>query len=200
MKTQNLKALTEEQQKAYLDMQHIIRINRKPRANRKVPEVRTHEYCLNLISKATTPRNKMLLELVYFCGLRVSEALNVSVEDINFKEEVLKVMKGKGNKQRLTPMPKPLTIDLKQWLSLENIVAGKLFKIKRVQAHNIIKKLDPTMHMHTLRHSYATHVYEHTHDLNKVKDLLGHENIGTTAIYAHVSTKEKKETIKGVFG
>jgi len=167
---------------------------------RKIPEVRTHEYCLNLFSKARTPRDKILLELIYYCGLRISEALNVSVEDIDFKEEVIKVMKGKGNKQRLTPLPKPLMIDLKQWLSLENVTEGKLFKIKRCQAHNIIKKLDHTIHLHTLRHSYATHVYEHTHDLNKVKDLLGHENLSTTSIYAHVSTKEKKSTIKDVFG
>ena len=167
---------------------------------RKIPEVRTHEYCLNLFSKARTPRDKILLELIYYCGLRISEALNVSVEDIDFKEEVIKVMKGKGNKQRLTPMPKPLMIDLKQWLSLENITEGKLFSIKRCQAHNILKKLDPTIHLHTLRHSYATHVYEKTHDLRKVQELLGHENMATTSIYAHVSTKEKKETIKGVFG
>jgi len=200
MKTQNLKALTEEQQKEYLELQHILRKARKPKQPRKVPEVRSHEYCLNLISKATTPRNKMLLELIYYCGLRVSEALNVAVEDINFKEEVIKIMKGKGNKQRLTPMPKSLMIDMKQWLNLENITEGKLFSIKRCQAHNILKKLDPTIHLHTLRHSYATHVYEHTHDLRKVQELLGHENMATTSIYAHVSTKEKKETIKGVFG
>ena len=167
---------------------------------RKLPEVRTHEYCLNLISKAKTPRDKILLELIYFCGLRVSEALNVSVEDIDFKEEVVKIMKGKGNKQRLTSLPKPLMIDLKQWLNLENIKEGKLFSIKRGQVFKIVKSLDPTIHPHTLRHSYATYVHEKTHDINKVKELLGHESISTTGIYTHVSTKEKKETIKEVFG
>ena len=166
---------------------------------RKIPEVRTHQYCLELISKSKTPRNKILLSLIYFCGLRVSEALNINFEDIDFKENVIKVTKGKGNKQRLIPMPKSLMIDLKSWLNLSNTKEGRLFTIKRVQVHNIVKSLDPTIHTHTLRHSYATHIYEKTHDLNKVKDLLGHETISTTQIYAHVSTQDKKKTIEEVF-
>jgi len=199
MKTQNLNMLTEEERKAYFEIQHKIRSERKPRKPKKLPEVRSHEYCLNLFSKAKSPRDKILLELIYYCGLRVSEALNVSVDDIDFKESIVKVMKGKGNKQRLVPIPKPLMIDLKAWMSLENIIENKLFNIKRQQAFNIVKKLDHTIHPHTLRHSYATYVYGKTKDLKGVQDLLGHESMNTTSIYAHISVEDKKKMIKEVF-
>lgn len=167
---------------------------------KKLPKVLPYRECLELFSKAKKIRDKMLLQFLFYCGLRVSECIHVKKEDLDLKEGVLKVVQGKGGNDRLVPIPKPLMMDLKNWFALEPKEEEELlFKISRVRVHVIIKELNPNIHAHTLRHSYATHIYEKRGDIRMVQTLLGHKNIGTTSIYTHLSTKMKKKTIDEVF-
>ena len=124
----------------------------------------------------------------------------LTLSNIDFKEGVLKVVQGKGGKDRLVPIPKPLMMDLKNWMALEPKKDDDiLFPITRMWVHKIIKKLNPDIHAHTLRHSYATYLYDQKGDIRMIQELLGHSNIGTTSIYTHLSTKMKKKTIDEVF-
>ena len=167
---------------------------------KKLPKVLKHNEVLEVFSKAKNVRDKMLLQIVYYCGLRVSEALSLKFEDVDLKNGVLKVVKGKGGKDRIVPIPKQLFQELSMWFKLELFNSDELlFKIKRVRVHQIIKAIRPDIHIHTLRHSYATHVYEKTGDIRMVQELLGHEDIGTTQVYTHLSTDLKKKMVDKTF-
>ena len=146
----------------------------------------------------------MQLKLMYYCGLRVSEMLNLKKSDINFKEEVLKVVQGKGGKDRLIPIPKPLQMELKSYL-LQPFMDNQqsLFKTTsratQYMLERVSKKFGKKVNPHMLRHSYATHVLEQTNNLELVRDLLGHSDIRITQIYTHMTTKAKKAGINEVW-
>uniref|UniRef100_A0A6M3LL20 Putative site-specific tyrosine recombinase n=2 Tax=viral metagenome TaxID=1070528 RepID=A0A6M3LL20_9ZZZZ len=169
---------------------------------KKLPEILTEDELRLLLSRAYNPSHKMQLMLMYYCGLRVSEMLAVKVEDIDFKNEVIKVVSGKGGKDRLVPIPRPLLADLKDYVSLYAL-DGRLFHTKARNIQNVIRRigsqLGKRMHPHMLRHSYATHVLEKTNNIILVKDLLGHSDVRTTQIYTHLTTKAKKAGISEVW-
>jgi len=113
-------------------------------------------------------------------GLRISEMLSLKKQDLDFKDEILKVVQGKGGKDRLVPLPKPLLADLQKYVAdLQD--HDKLFDTTARNTQAVIsrlgKKLSKKLHAHMLRHSYATHVLEKTNNLELVRDLLGHSNI-----------------------
>lgn len=130
--------------------------------------------------------------------------LNLKRSDIDLKEEILKVVQGKGGKDRLIPIPKPLLHDLKIYL-LQPFMDGKddLFdtgsRATQAMMQRLSKKFGKKVHPHMLRHSYATHVLEQTNNIKLVQDLLGHSDIKTTQIYTHLTTKAKKAGIKEVW-
>lgn len=164
---------------------------------------------INVID-AKTARNKAMLELMYSCGLRVSELLNLKINDIDFNMNIVKCF-GKGNKERIVPLSDIATNALKEYIDLYRIsllknnitdvlflnIRGKslsrqgFFKILKELAKEkgITKDLSP----HTIRHSFATHLINHGADLRSVQTMLGHENIKTTQIYTHISNNYKKE-------
>ncbi len=167
--------------------------------------VLSEDKVLRVISLAYKPEHKLQIMLLYYCGLRVSESCNLTIEDLDLKADILKVVSGKGGKDRLVPIPKPLKVYLIEYLKIYEIKTGRLIKTQKRNANFYIKKIGLKMgieglHPHTLRHSYATHVLEETNNLNLVKDLLGHTDIKTTQIYTHTSTKAKTESIKSVWG
>lgn len=174
---------------------------------KKLPKVIKHEEALILFSKAKTTRDKMLLEAMYFCGLRVSETISIKYGHIDQKDWFLKVVQGKGSKDRLVPIPKPLQRDLKMWFSLKQFdQEDYLFEhpynkkpLTRERVHQIVKNIDKKIHCHTLRHSYATYVFEKTGNIKLVQDLLGHSNAKTTMIYTHLSRGHKRATVDKVF-
>lgn len=152
-------------------------------------------------------RNKAMLELMYSSGLRVSELVNLKVNDIDLKNEAVRIF-GKGSKERIVPLNEYATTALKayilnhrkelfkhgenDYLFLNNhgnkMTRQGLFKIlkKIAQEKNIKTDFSP----HTLRHSFATHLLKHGADLRSIQELLGHSDISSTQIYTHI-TNEK---------
>ncbi len=157
-------------------------------------------------------RNKTIFEVLYSCGLRVSEVVNLKISDLFLEERFIRVM-GKGSKERLVPLGDPAVEALTLYLSIrgrlplkrgcEDVVflnrrGGKLsrqmiFLIVKNQAEiaGITKEVSP----HTFRHSFATHLVENGADLRVVQQMLGHESILTTEIYTHVDSEKWREGI-----
>ena len=147
-----------------------------------------------------------LLEFIYACGLRVSEAVNLTLNRVNLEEGMVRVL-GKGNKERLVPVPKGSVPVLKRYLEIVRPLFVKkpmaqffvnscgrpvtvryveLMVREKCEEAGIDKHLTP----HKLRHSYATHLLQGGADLRSIQELLGHADIGTTEIYTHVADKQ----------
>ena len=158
-------------------------------------------------------RNKAIIEILYSCGLRVSELITLKVSDLYFNESIIKVT-GKGNKERFVPISKGAIDYIERYLNeiriFQKIKKGSedtLFLnergngLSRVMIYIILndlkikaeinKKIGP----HTLRHSFATHLLENGADLITIQNMLGHENIVTTERYLHVNRKHLVESI-----
>lgn len=189
-----------------------------PRTARKLPDVLNEkeiEDILNAIDRSTDEgeRNRAMLEVLYGCGLRVSELVNLKISEVHKEEEFLIVI-GKGNKQRLVPINgmalKHIDIYLKNVRAHISVKKGNedvLFlnrrgsMLSRVMIFYIIKQLvektgiKKTISPHTFRHSFATHLLENGADLRAVQEMLGHESITTTEIYTHISNHTLKEAI-----
>lgn len=154
-------------------------------------------------------RNKAIINILYSCGLRVSELINLKIDNINNSDYLIKVS-GKGNKERLIPIRKEAYNDLinyidnarskiiivdKKYLFLTN--GGK--KISRQLVNQILEKaakecnIDKPVHPHTLRHSFATQLINNGASLRIVQELLGHSNLETTQIYTHMSNSKAIE-------
>lgn len=190
-----------------------------PRMRRKIPEVLSvHEVqaMLNAVdlSDPQGQRNRAILEVLYACGLRVSELVNLRLSQLFLEANFLKVL-GKNNKERLVPIGAEAVKFLKIYLEnvrnlqdnlkkeAENIVflnrrGGRMSRVmvflivKEFAAKaGVVKNISP----HTFRHSFATHLVEGGADLKAVQDMLGHESITTTEIYTHLDTEYLKETI-----
>lgn len=155
-------------------------------------------------------RNKAMLELMYSSGLRVSELLNLEVNDIDFDMNVVRCF-GKGSKERIIPIDDVATICLNNYINiyrntlLKNENSNVLFlnahgkKLSRQGFFKILKNIalekgiKKELSPHTIRHSFATHLINHGADLRSVQTMLGHENIKTTQIYTHISNNYVKE-------
>ena len=156
-------------------------------------------------------RDRAILEVLYGCGLRVSEASGLKISSVFFEHGFIRII-GKGNKERLVPIGEMAMEALEAYMEDRPVPAAKdddlvflnrfgksisrvsLFKIvkKYTLAAGIMKEISP----HTFRHSFATHLIEHGADLRGVQEMLGHENIATTEIYTHVdSSKWQKEIL-----
>ena len=164
------------------------------------------------LSKPEGHRNKAMLEMLYSCGLRVSELITLKLSDLFFDERFIRV-KGKGSKQRLIPVGdyavNAVTLYLEQRRTLP-VARGKedflflnrrgnpltrqmVFKIVTDQA--AAAGIGKTISPHTFRHSFATHLVENGADLRVVQQMLGHESILTTEIYTHIDTAKWQESI-----
>ena len=179
-----------------------------PKLGDHLPEVLTTEEVDRLeqaidLSKWEGQRNKAIIEVLFSCGLRVSELVNLKMSALYLDEQFVRIM-GKGNKERLVPISENAIKQLKYWFidrSHMNIKPGEedyvflnrrgahltrtmiLIMIKRLGAEAGIQK---TISPHTLRHSFATHLLEGGADLRVVQELLGHANVATTQLYTHL--------------
>jgi integrase/recombinase XerD len=172
----------------------------RPRREKRLPNVLSKEEVKALLEAPTNLKHRAMLSLIYACGLRRSELLNLTLVDILSNRNLLFIRQSKGKKDRVVPISNKL-IDIlrdyykafkpKTWLfegqfpntkysekSLENVLKQSLTKTK------ISKKVS----LHWLRHSYATHLLENGTDLRYIQELLGHSSSRTTEIYTHVST------------
>lgn len=189
-----------------------------PKINRKLPDTLSPEEISKMINSIdrSTPegeRNVAILEVLYGSGLRVSELVNLTLNDVFWEEGFLRVI-GKGNKQRIVPISgyaiKHLTIYIEQIRNHLTIAKGHepiLFlnrrgkQLTRVMIFTIIKNtaqkagIQKNISPHTFRHSFATHLIEGGADLRAVQEMLGHESITTTEIYTHLDRKYLKEVV-----
>jgi integrase/recombinase XerD len=189
-----------------------------PRLSRKLPDTLNSNEINNLIgaidlSKPEGPRNRAILEVLYGCGLRVTELCQLKISNLFLDVEFVKVT-GKGNKERLIPIGSEAAKYLKIYLEESRvhikIKPGKedyVFlnrrgsPLSRVMVFMIIKSLAAVIGLkksispHTFRHSFATHLVEGGADLRAVQEMLGHESITTTEIYTHLDRSYLRETI-----
>lgn len=164
------------------------------------------------LSKWEGHRNRAIIEVLFSCGLRVSELINLKLSNLYVDEQFVRVM-GKGSKERLVPISPRALEELNYWFSMRNEMSIKpgeedyvflnrrghhltrtmiLIMIKRYAVEAGIKK---TISPHTLRHSFATSLLEGGADLRAIQAMLGHESIGTTEIYTHIDTSTLRQEI-----
>ena len=188
-----------------------------PQIGDHLPEVLTTEEVDRLeasidLSKWEGHRNRAIIEVLFSCGLRVSELVNLKLSDLYIDEEYVRVM-GKGSKERLVPISRKAIDELKNWFYDRNLMKIKpgeedFVFLNRRGAHLtrtmiliMIKSLakaagiQKTISPHTLRHSFATALLEGGADLRFIQALLGHEDIGTTEIYTHIDTSTLRQEI-----
>lgn len=157
-------------------------------------------------------RDKAIIEVLYSCGLRVSELCSLRINHVNLDEAYLKVY-GKGRKERLVPMSESAIVAIENYLNSDDRVVPKkgqesfLFisrlgkAISRITVFALVKQLamdagiTKNISPHTFRHSFATHLLEGGANLQAIRLMLGHEDIGTTAIYTHIDNQRLREVI-----
>jgi integrase/recombinase XerD len=188
-----------------------------PQIGEHLPEVLSTEEVDRLentidLSKWEGHRNRAIIEVLFSCGLRVSELVNLKLTDLYVDEQYVRIM-GKGSKERLVPISPKALRELDNWFVDRNLMTIKpgeedyvflnrrgahltrtmiLIMIKRQAVEAGIKK---TISPHTLRHSFATALLEGGADLRVIQALLGHESIGTTEIYTHIDTTTLRREI-----
>jgi integrase/recombinase XerD len=174
-----------------------------PRKERRLPEVLTKAEVKNLIESTDTIKSRLIVSLLYSTGLRVSELVNLKVENLEFEDKTGWVRRGKGSKDRIFVMSESLSEEIKSYLDTrgkDNIYVfskekalttrniQKIIQGTRKRA-NISKKVTP----HTLRHSFATHLLEQGIDIRVIQAMLGHTSLNTTQVYTHISSEQLKK-------
>jgi integrase/recombinase XerD len=180
---------------------NISKIN-LPKKEKTLPEVLSRDEVKKIIELCDTRKSKLIIQLLYSSGVRVSELVNLKVSDLNFDEKIGWVRKGKGKKDRVFILSEKIIPEIKNYISEHKDNIYIFSKDKPLTTRNIqkiVKKLAGKAEIqkkvtpHTLRHSYATHLLEAGTDIRIIQVLLGHENLSTTQIYTHVSTEELKK-------
>ena len=168
-----------------------------PKRNKTLPEILTIKEIRKLIDSTSNIKHKLIIKLLYGCGLRVGEIVNLKKENVNFDENLIYIKLAKGKKDRFVKVPSSIKNDLENYCSLNNSEilfpsnrGGKLTKktIAKI-AQNAAKKakIKKRVYPHLFRHSFATHLLEAGTDLRIIQKLLGHSDIKTTQIYTHIS-------------
>ncbi|NPV92060.1 MAG: tyrosine recombinase XerC [Firmicutes bacterium] len=190
-----------------------------PKLESRLPRHLSESDCVRLIEAPSAQdsyplRDKAILEVIYGCGLRISELVNLDLGDIDFEMGLVRVW-GKGSKERIVPIGGPAMEALERYLAGERPrMGGKRSRPETAVflnksggrltdrgTRNLLKKysnaagLKESVHPHMLRHSYATHMLDHGADLRSVQELLGHSRLSTTQVYTHLS----KEQLKRVY-
>ena len=208
---------------AYLLLENLVandpsELLEQPKIGRKLPEVMTIEEIDELINannleKPEGYRNRAMLEVLYSCGLRVSELVELKFSDLFYDEGFVRVI-GKGNKERLVPLSKSVEREIQNYsektrskLKIKKGHENFVFlnrrgsKLTRVMIFLIIKELALKIDLqkkvspHTFRHSFATHLIEGGANLRAIQEMLGHESIITTEIYTHLDQRFLKDAI-----
>jgi integrase/recombinase XerC len=189
---------------------------RNPRRERKLPHFLTNQEIGKLLSAPPVSdpagiRDRAILETMYSAGLRVSELVGINVDDLDFAQGLVRV-RGKGKKERLSPLGSFAIKAIERWLKyrepsprLPKKIGSPLFLNRfgnRLTTRSIGRMLEKYLKLngldmrtspHTLRHSFATHLLDRGADIRSVQELLGHKSLVTTQIYTHISTAGLKQ-------
>ncbi len=198
----------------WANINEIIKINpaltlEQPKIPQKLPKVLSVVEIEEILKQNLSKMETVIVELLYGCGLRVSELTNLKITDYDLKGKYLECT-GKGSKDRIVPLGSKAIRAIKNYLSereylvlkynlnTKNLLINEKGKnVTRQEVYTFIhehgKKLHKAISPHTLRHSFATHLLENGADLRIVQELLGHSNVSTTQLYTHVSKKHLKD-------
>ncbi len=174
---------------------------------RKLPRFLTPmEVEAMLEASKDSPRDNLLLKCLFYLGLRNSEAQKLDIGDIDLINRTVKVVSGKGGKDRYVPIPTDeLVEELRK--AFRGREEGRLFNISDRHIRRVVKnyavkagvRKPSEVHPHTLRHSYATHLQNQGVPLNVIQSMLGHERIETTTIYTHLGLERARELVEKAF-
>ena len=170
------------------------------KTRKTLPEFLTQEETVNFLSTITNPKHRLMIELMYGAGLRVSELVNLKVKDLELEHNYGWVRQGKGRKDRLFILPLFLKEKLIKWIEEQKLsidswlfpgLCADHYSVSSIQA--IVKQakkdagLKKNVHPHTLRHSFATHLIQNGYAVTELQPLLGHSRLETTMIYVHMA-------------
>ena len=180
----------------------------QPKLPKKLPKVVTVEEITKILNSGLNQTQEVIVELLYGCGLRVSELVNLKLNNIDINSRYIQCY-GKGSKERIVPFGHKALDAIKKYMklrdlrTLKNPDTKKFFikengqEITRQDVYNFIRAQGEKIHKHisphTLRHSFATHLLENGADLRVVQELLGHSDVSTTQLYTHITKKRLKE-------
>ncbi len=192
---------------AYLNLlgKDITRNIKRPKKERKIPSVLSKQEVKKLLNSITNEKSKLMISLIYACGFRVSELINLKIRDLNFKDKTGHIKQAKGRKDRFFNIPNFLSSSLEEQAekqkqnNYEYLFTGPKGRLSSRNIQKIVKNalkkanIGKDISPHTFRHSFATHLLEDGIDIRKIQELLGHSDLSTTQIYTHISTKELKK-------
>jgi integrase/recombinase XerD len=178
----------------------------RPRKSRKLPNVFSEEEVITLFNVIKNLKHKTILMLIYSGGLRIGESIRLRKEDIHFDRRSIFIKGGKGKKDRYTILSDKMILLLRNYLSayepdywlFEGQDGGQYSKssIQKIFRRAVSKaKVNPFSTVHTLRHSFATHLLERGMDLRYIQELLGHSSSETTQIYTHITRKAQQKFV-----
>lgn len=186
----------------------------QPKLSKYLPKILTINEINLILSAKHSIIEKAILELLYACGLRISELINLDLNNVNLEQAYIRCF-GKGSKERLVPIGDEAKYSIKNYLldrtkilyqtntsTLAFFINKNGTRITRQYVYTIIKNLGNLVNKnitpHTIRHSFATHLLENGADLRVVQELLGHSDVATTQLYTHVSKRRLKEVYFGI--
>ena len=181
----------------------------QPKVPQRLPKVITIKEIEEMLHNNLTPLQHVIMELLYSCGLRVSELVNLKINDVDLASKYVRCF-GKGSKERIIPIGETAKKVVKEYLPQRDLLIkkynlstkrllimdnGRLITRQDVYTfiHSQGKLINKNISPHTLRHSFATHLLENGADLRIVQELLGHSDVSTTQLYTHISKKRLKE-------
>jgi integrase/recombinase XerD len=190
----------------------------QPKLPKRLPKVMTVEELNKIINSDLSLLESLIVELLYGCGLRVSELVNLKLTNIDVKQKFIQCY-GKGSKERIVPFGNKAKDAINKYLKqrerivLEHKLGANLKtlllkdngnKVSRQDVYNFIRKqgekINKHISPHTLRHSFATHLLDNGADLRVVQELLGHSDVATTQLYTHITKKRLKEVYFAING
>lgn len=173
---------------------------------KRLQAVLTFPEVKKIFSVVENPRDELLLKTLYYTGMRVGEIISLIPEDINFKENVIRIRAEttKTRQEALQSFPILLKPFLQEGIKYKQL-GERIIPLTKQRVWQIVKyyvkkaEINKPIHPHSFRHTYGTHIWEQTHDLGKVQELLRHKSLASTGIYKHLSHKLKQKTINEVF-
>lgn len=177
----------------------------RPRKKKTLPKVINRDFLISKLDNIENIKHKTILSIAYYCGLRVSEVIDLKIDNINGLSKVLHIIDSKGGKSRDVSVPNNLLQLMRQYYKQhrpkEYLFNGQSsLQYSPSSCNKLVKRYIDSRHsMHSLRHSYATHLLDSGVDLRYIQELLGHSNSSTTEIYTHVSRVKLNDIVNKVW-